>query len=568
MTDFHAAVQDPQHTFSDPELKAGKVAETPSGLPLALGGTFALTYTVESGPRKLAVRCFHREVPQAQNRYAKISAKLRSLASPYFVNFEFQPTGIRILHSQYPLVKMDWAEGDTLGMYLDRVVSNAAAVATLRQSFATLSGYLESHSIAHGDIQNENVIVANGALRLIDYDGMFVPGLPEGDGTEVGHKHFQHPGRGPRNFGPKMDRFSFIVVDTSLHALQLDPALYRKFREGGQAIIFKANDFADPASSEIFRILHSMPAVREAAKHLAAVCVAPISTVPTLADFKAGRNIPVTTSPAIGAAPKTTPSPAYIGAFAVVDAMDFGAVLRSVGDKIELVGQIVSVKRGTGRRGRGKGLPYVFVNFGPWNKESVKITIWSEGLGNMSNHPTEKWVGKWISVTGLVEPPYEGAHYGRPYRNVGITVVSDNQVIQISEQDAKFRLGRVGQRRKDIGTSQKPKDNTKIVDEIVKRRETWAGPGVGPASPAPVSQRRSNPTNSPASTAPAPGGTPKTKNQEIVRKLQTPASQSQGGAQPPSGPGPGSSLGVFSRVPGWLWIAAGILLLLYLGNRH
>ena len=194
MIDLQAAVQDPRNTFADPELKAGKVAETPSGLPMALGGTFALTYMVRSGHRKLAIRCFHREVPQAQNRYAKISTKLRSLTSPYFVNFEFQPQGIRVLRQQFPIVKMDWAEGETLGVYLDRAASNSTAIGALRQTFATLAEYLERNAVAHGDIQNENVIVSNGALRLIDYDGMFVAGLPEGQGSEVGHKHFQQGG--------------------------------------------------------------------------------------------------------------------------------------------------------------------------------------------------------------------------------------------------------------------------------------------------------------------------------------------------------------------------------------
>jgi hypothetical protein len=207
MIDFHAAVQDPRNTFVDPELKTGKVVETPLGLPLALGGTFALTYTVHTGRKKLAVRCFHREVPNAQNRYTKISTKLKSLASSYFVKFEFQPQGIRVLQAHYPIVKMDWAEGDTLGMYLDRVVSNSGAISTLRQSFAALAEYLERNAVAHGDIQNENVIVANGTPRLIDYDGMFVSGLTEGDGAEVGHKHFQHPQRRAKHFGPKMDNF-------------------------------------------------------------------------------------------------------------------------------------------------------------------------------------------------------------------------------------------------------------------------------------------------------------------------------------------------------------------------
>ena len=93
---------------------------------------------------------------------------------------------------------------------------------------------------------------------------MFVDGLPEGRGTEVGHKHFQHARRGTKEFGPDMDRFSFIVLDVSLEALQVDPSLHRRFREGGQAIIFKANDFADPSMSEVFHVLNASPTLREA----------------------------------------------------------------------------------------------------------------------------------------------------------------------------------------------------------------------------------------------------------------------------------------------------------------
>ena len=44
-----------------------------------------------------------------------------------------------------------------------------------------------------------------------------------------------------------MDRFSFIVVDVSLRALMVDPSLHARFREGGETIVFKANDYADPA---------------------------------------------------------------------------------------------------------------------------------------------------------------------------------------------------------------------------------------------------------------------------------------------------------------------------------
>lgn len=554
--DYNEAVQDPRNAFLDPELKAGKVAETPLGLPLALSGGFALTYTVNSGPRKFAVRCFHRAVPEAQSRYAAISAKLRGLASPYFVNFDFQSQGIRVRGKPYPVVKMDWAEGDTLGIHLDRTASNAAAVASLRRAFSDLAAFLERNGVAHGDIQNENVIVANGGLRLIDYDGMYVTGMQEGRGTEVGHKHFQHPGREPRHFGPRMDRFSFIVLDVSLEALQADASLHLRFREGGQAIIFKANDFVDPASSEVFRVLSGKPALRESAKKLAAICGASISDVPTLTDFIAGRNIPIAVVPPVGA-PKPVPSPTYIGAFDVIDAKDFAAVMRHVGDKIELVGQIVSVKQGIGKRGRGRGRPYVFINFGIWNKDSVKVTIWSEGLGNMTTRPTEAWVGRWISATGLVEPPYEGKHYGRPYRNVGIAVTSDSQIIQLSDQEAKFRLGRGGSQGRVTSDGRK-RSNEDILKGLAGGKGVAGNGGRKPSGTPTTTTRPPQPVTM----------TARTKNETILEGLRTAQGTGTGayGGTTPARPSRAPTPGLLARIPGWIWVA-GVLLILFLLAR-
>ena len=126
------------------------------------------------------------------------------------MNFNFEEHGIRIRAKPYPIVKMDWAEGETLGVYLDRAASNKAEMAALRQAFVNLAVFLERSRVAHGDIQNENVVVSKGALRLIDYDGMFVDGLPEGHGSEVGHKHFQHPGRGTKSLVPTWTVFRLL----------------------------------------------------------------------------------------------------------------------------------------------------------------------------------------------------------------------------------------------------------------------------------------------------------------------------------------------------------------------
>jgi hypothetical protein len=436
--DYQDAVQDPRNTFSDPELKAGRVAVDPFGVPEPMSGGFVLTYKVQTGAKKFAVRCFKREVPQAQTRYAEISTKLQSLRSPCFVDFQFQAEGIRIHGKPYPVVKMDWVEGDTLGVYLDRTSLTRSTFATLRQRFAELSDFLERNGIAHGDIQNDNVMISGNTLRLIDYDGMFVAGMAEGHGSEVGQRHFQHPQRTEALFGPKMDRFSFIVLDVSFQALECDPSLHRRFGEGGQAVIFKANDYADPSSSEVFRVLDGMPAVRDSAKRLAAICELPVASIPSLSYFRSGGIL----QSQIG---HITPRPQeYIGAFPVLDAKDFDAVLLHTGDKIELVGQIESVKEGI-TRSQGRERPYTHIHFGHKNrrgvKESVRVTIWPDLLNNMSKRPTKAWKGKWVSLTGLVQPVFEGCRSGNRYRNIVVMITSYNQIVEISESEVKFRLG-------------------------------------------------------------------------------------------------------------------------------
>lgn len=545
--EYNEAVQDPRHAFLDNELRAGKVAETPLGLPLALSGGFALTYAIQSGQRKYAVRCFHREVPEAQNRYAAISTKLQSLASQYFVTFSFQPDGIRVHGRSFPIVKMDWVEGETLGVYLDRLASNQSALTSLRSGFADLAAYLEQSGIAHGDIQNDNVIVQQGKIRLIDYDGMFVAGMPVGRGSEVGQRNFQHPAREVKHFGPQVDRFSFIVIDISLQALITDSTLHRKYSEGGLAIVFKANDFASPSSSEIFRKLNAMPALRESARKFAAICEAPISAVPTLSDFLAGRNIPV-------ASPRTPSSPAeptarYLGPFDVVDAQSFQAVLSRVGDKVELIGRIISVKEGIGRKGRGRGRPYVFINFGIWNKESAKVTIWSEGLAAMTNPPSDAWIGKWISVTGLVEPPYEGAHFGRAYRSVGITVTSEHQIVHLTEAEANFRRGRKGAvaptLTRPTESVAKPR-NADILSQIKGSRSRGGGRRLSPAP------------------KPTP---PQTDNQRILQGIQTQRTTATSSPQYPSPSGSPSQPSGGWSIPWWVWLIGGIVLLFVIYGR-
>src|SRR3979490_3449475 len=128
ITDYQEAVQHPAQAFIDPDLQQGAGAQTNLGLPLVMSGGFALTYAVTTPRRKCAVRCFHREIPAIQQKYDAISTKLHSLTDRCFVHFDFQQAGISVGRHTFPIVRMDWVEGDTLGIWLDKHCDDGVAL--------------------------------------------------------------------------------------------------------------------------------------------------------------------------------------------------------------------------------------------------------------------------------------------------------------------------------------------------------------------------------------------------------------------------------------------------------
>ena len=537
ITDYQEAVQHPAQAFIDPDLKQGAVAENNLGLPLVMSGGFALTYAVTTPQRKCAVRCFHREIPAIQQKYDATSKKLRSLAIGCFVNFDFQQAGISVRQRVFPIVRMDWVEGDTLGIWLDKNFNNPRALEKARTDFVAIARFLEREGIAHGDIQNGNVMVANGDIKLIDYDGMFVPGMHPGNGSETGHRHFQHPGRRVSNFGPGMDRFSFIALDLSLRALVEDKSLYSKFREGGETIIFKANDFADPQNSEIFRRLLAMPKLKGQARSFAAICEAPLATVPTLDEFLSGRNIPAAKTPINATlAPATKPAPAaYIPAYPVVDALNFSGALQRVGDRVELIGRIVEIKPGSRKQGKGPNKRYVFINFGSWSGNIVKISIWSDGLKRLKEQPSDGWVGRWVSVTGLMD-----VHETKRYKHLSITVQEEGQIQWLDDAQAGFRLA-------SITTASPTRD--RVLTSAASPASPVAAPPAATAKPAAAAK--------PKTLRPRSQGTARAKK-GAGRQQPIPAAA----IAVPAQQGIQSPRRFLAAIPQWMWAIGTIIALI------
>jgi hypothetical protein len=253
--DYNEAIQNPRTCFGDAELRAGTPELTPLGLPKPISGAFASVYQMNCGATRWAVRCFLREVSDHQSRYQAISQHLQKVNLPFTVGFEFLSQGIRIRGAWYPILKMEWIDGEPLNLYLERNLVNSTALSSLTAQWREMLAALRRTEIAHGDLQHGNVLVSQGRLKLIDYDGMYVPALAGLVSHEEGHRNYQHPQRSGEEFGPHLDAFSGWVVLLSLVALGVDPRLWQRLNAGDECLLFRRDDFENPAVSKAFQAI-------------------------------------------------------------------------------------------------------------------------------------------------------------------------------------------------------------------------------------------------------------------------------------------------------------------------
>jgi len=257
--DYNEAIQSPRLSFADAELQDGIVETTPLGLPKAITGGFASVYRVKCKGRDLAVRCFLKDFPDQQIRYEAIANHLATAKLPYTVPFEYQSKGIRVQGRWYPVLKMEWLKGELLNTYIRKHLNEPGAFQSLAEKWTAMMAALRLAGVSHGDLQHGNILIVNRELRLIDYDGMFVPALKNKSSNEVGHRNYQHPQRTEFNFGPGVDNFSAWVIYVSLIALSIDPKMWNDLKAGDESLLFHREDFEEPFTSEAFTKLLQHP---------------------------------------------------------------------------------------------------------------------------------------------------------------------------------------------------------------------------------------------------------------------------------------------------------------------
>ena len=208
--------------------------------------------------KDVAVKCFLKEQEGRAESYQLIAQELAYTSSSFLTPFRYLDKELFVESQstndeEFPVVLMDWVEGETLDRYIQSHLADPNALRLLAFQFSRLASWLLSQPFAHGDLKPDNILVrSDGTLTLVDYDGMFVPAMEGTAARELGSPDFRHPLRTAERFNEHIDDFPLAVILLSLKALSLSPSLWNTYGASDR-LLFSAADYRDLSSCAVLQ---------------------------------------------------------------------------------------------------------------------------------------------------------------------------------------------------------------------------------------------------------------------------------------------------------------------------
>lgn len=240
------------------------------GEPYRSSGAFAVVFKMkdEQTGKCYALKCFTEEQEGRAEAYHQIAEELEFVDSPYITSVKYLEKELFVDSNcedeEFPVLLMDWIEGETMETYIAANYTDTHAMAMLCYRFCKMAAWLRSQSFAHGDIKPDNIMVRpDGTLTLVDYDGMFVPAMKGQKSPTIGTKDFSHPLRTVDDFDETIDDFALVSIALSLKAISLNPSLLQTYGASDR-LLFSAADYFDLSKSNTFTALQGLLADEEA----------------------------------------------------------------------------------------------------------------------------------------------------------------------------------------------------------------------------------------------------------------------------------------------------------------
>ena len=234
------------------------------GEPYRSSGAFAVVFKMldKSTGKYYALKCFTEEQEGRADAYRQIADELDMVDSPYITSVKYMEKELFVdsqcEEDEFPVLLMDWVEGETMEAYITANYHNQSAMSLLCYRFGKMAAWLRTQSFAHGDIKPDNIIIRpDGSLVLVDYDGMFVPAMKGSKSPTVGTKDFCHPLRTVDDFDETIDDFSLASIALSLKALSMNSTLLDTYGASDR-LLFSENDYRNPSNSKVISALQEL----------------------------------------------------------------------------------------------------------------------------------------------------------------------------------------------------------------------------------------------------------------------------------------------------------------------
>ena len=234
------------------------------GEPYRSSGAFSVVFKMQdrSSGKYYALKCFTEEQEGRAEAYRQIADELDLLDSPYITSVKYMEKELFVdsqcEEDEFPVLLMDWVEGETMETYIAANYHNQSAMSMLCYRFGKMAAWLRTQSFSHGDIKPDNIIVRpDGSLTLVDYDGMFVPSMKGSQSPTIGTRDFCHPLRTVDDFDETIDDFSLASIALSLKAISMKSTLLDIYGASDR-LLFSKNDYRNPSNSKVISALQEL----------------------------------------------------------------------------------------------------------------------------------------------------------------------------------------------------------------------------------------------------------------------------------------------------------------------
>ena len=234
------------------------------GEPYRSSGAFAVVFKMkdEQTGKCYALKCFTEEQEGRAEAYRQIADELDMVDSPYITSVKYMEKELFVdsqcEEDEFPVLLMDWVEGETMETYISSNYCNQYAMSMLCYRFGKMAAWLRTQSFSHGDIKPDNIIVRpDGSLTLVDYDGMFVPSMKGSQSPTIGTRDFSHPLRTVDDFDETIDDFSLASIALSLKAISMKSTLLDIYGASDR-LLFSENDYRNPSNSKVISALQEL----------------------------------------------------------------------------------------------------------------------------------------------------------------------------------------------------------------------------------------------------------------------------------------------------------------------